>query len=129
DLFSHAAALMVQEGDLHRVCGTEVTPRCADWAHAVSVQPPARGEIVHIDAFGNVITNLQLPDTETAVKLSLSVPERQLRFTGLNRTYGDVETGAPLLLIGSHGFLEIAVRQGSAADQFGLSLGDHIHVE
>ena len=34
---------------------------------------------------------------------------------GLARTYADVAVGELLALIGSHGYLEIAVRQGSAA--------------
>lgn len=129
DLFSHAAALMVQEGDLNRVCGDEITPACEAWAQTHPVQPGATGEVVHIDGFGNVITNLLLPDTASELNLSVSIPERGLHFSELNRTYGDVEEGNPLLLVGSHGFLEIAVRQGSAAKTFGIRLGDSIEVE
>jgi S-adenosylmethionine hydrolase len=129
DLFSHAAALMVQEGDLNRICGAEFTPACENWAQIIPVQPGAAGEVVHIDAFGNVITNLQLAETSFDPTLTVSIPERNLNFREMNRTYGDVAEGNPLLLVGSHGFLEIAVRQGSAATKFGISLGDRIVVE
>jgi S-adenosylmethionine hydrolase len=47
---------------------------------------------------------------------------------GLARTYGDVQPGAPLALVGSAGFLELSVREGSAAALLGLSSGDAVRV-
>ncbi|MGA0368795.1 MAG: SAM hydrolase/SAM-dependent halogenase family protein [Kiritimatiellia bacterium] len=128
DLFAHAAALMVQEGELDRVCGEEVTPRCEEWAKWVPVSPGNEAEVVHIDAFGNVVTNLCLTEPLKEFSGPVSVPERGLVFSTLNRTYGEVAEGEGLLLIGSHGFLEIAVRQGSAAQRFGLKRGDRVTV-
>lgn len=127
DLFSHAAALLVREGDLEAVCGEEVQPLCADWAKNVPAVPGSTGEVVHVDHFGNVITNLLLPaDSDGSVELQLCSGDQC--WTGLNRTYGDVEEGEGLVLIGSHQFLEIAVRQGSAAERFGLNVGDEISI-
>jgi S-adenosylmethionine hydrolase len=47
----------------------------------------------------------------------------------LARTYADVAPGASLALIGSEGFLEIAVRDGSASGALGLSAGSTIRIE
>lgn len=127
DLFSHAAALMVSEGDLERVCGEEVTPVKLDWATAVPAKPDVAGEVVHVDHFGNVITNLVLPQ-EADPEGQMQLQAGSTVFQGLNRTYGDVEEGEGLLLIGSHNFLELAVRQGSAAERFGLAVGDAVKV-
>ena len=46
----------------------------------------------------------------------------------VRRTYGDVEVGAVLALRGSSGHLEIAVRDGSAAEQLGLVCGMPVRV-
>ncbi len=83
---------------------------------------------VHIDHFGNVITNLVLPEDADPGQ-TIQVKTGSSVFEGLNRTYGDVDEGKGLLLVGSHNFLEIAVRQGSAAQQFGLARGDQVTVQ
>jgi S-adenosylmethionine hydrolase len=78
------------------------------------------GEVVHVDHFGNVITNF------TALEGELSAGEFRAR--KLLKTYGDAARGEPLALIGSHGFVEIAVREGSAAQLLQLSRGDAVTV-
>jgi S-adenosylmethionine hydrolase len=47
---------------------------------------------------------------------------------GIRSTYGEADAGRPLALIGSHGRLEIAVRQGSAAGALGLAVGHEVRV-
>jgi uncharacterized membrane protein YedE/YeeE len=49
---------------------------------------------------------------------------RQLH--GLKQTYSDVEKGQPLALIGSSGHLEIAVRDGNAAEGLQIRFGDSV---
>lgn len=127
DLFSHAAALLVREGDLESVIGEAVTPIRSEWAKTIQVESGALGEVVHIDHFGNVITNLALPSGWDLQK-PLLVQSGSTTFQGLNRTYGDVEEGEGLVLVGSHDFLEIAVRKGSAAEQFAITVGDLVTV-
>jgi hypothetical protein len=50
------------------------------------------------------------------------------RFERLERTYGSVPPGRALVLVGSLGFLEIAVNQGSAARELDLRVGDPVVV-
>jgi S-adenosylmethionine hydrolase len=45
------------------------------------------------------------------------------------RTYAEVKRIEPLITLGSHGFAEIAVNRGSAADAFCLKTGDRIELE
>jgi S-adenosylmethionine hydrolase len=47
----------------------------------------------------------------------------------VRRTYWDVAPGKPLALIGSSGLLEIAVRDGSAAVDLKIRVGDEVVVE
>jgi S-adenosylmethionine hydrolase len=50
------------------------------------------------------------------------------QIVGLRRTYADVRAGEVLVLVGSIGHLEIAVREGSAGQRLGLRLGDPVQV-
>jgi hypothetical protein len=47
---------------------------------------------------------------------------------GISRTYGDVDSGVLLAYVGSSGFLEIAVREGSAAARLGVEVGSPVRV-
>ncbi len=84
------------------------------------------GRVIHIDHFGNAITSI----TERALsgfdreRLVVDVGERQLR--GLSRTYSDVGPGVALALVGSSGHVEIALRNGNAARELGIRMGDGV---
>jgi len=82
-----------------------------------------QGEVLHIDRFGNLITNIGLPPTDPE---RLSVEAKGTRIRGLSRTFADVEPGQPVVYVGSNGYLEIALREGSAAAQLGLGIGDAV---
>jgi S-adenosylmethionine hydrolase len=85
---------------------------------------PIIGVIRHFDHFGNAWTSIEAaalpPDTREAIVGVYSVPYVQ--------AYGDVDPGAALAIVGSHGRLEIAVNQGNAQTSLALSLGDPVVV-
>lgn len=74
------------------------------------------GAVVHVDRFGNLITNV--PGAWLDDGAHVSVEGRPVGT--LRHTYADVVPGSPLALIGSDGLLEIAVRDGSAATVLGV---------
>jgi S-adenosyl-L-methionine hydrolase (adenosine-forming) len=126
DLFAHAAALIAQEGDPELVLGGDMVPMVCGWARSIQVEHGGTGEIVHVDHFGNLVTNLRLPSLLPGQMWKIQVPGCGLCLHGLKRTYGEAEPEQALALTGSHGFLEIAVRQGSAARQLGLHPGEKV---
>jgi len=74
-----------------------------------------QGEIIALDRFGNAITNLVGLHGGTIEIDGTELPVR--------RTYSDAAPGRAVALVGSTGFVEIAVRKGNAAAQLGLSRG------
>lgn len=82
------------------------------------------GHVLHIDRFGNLVTDIHQKDINGDVTLEVA----GLRLQGLKRTFADVEIGEPLAYIGSTGRLEIAIRQGNAAETFKIRRGDEIIV-
>ena len=82
------------------------------------------GCIQYIDYFGNVVTNI--PATEVTGKTwSVVIGDRIIP---ASQTYSDAALGEVVALIGSHGWVEIAVNSGSAASQLQLDLGNRIEI-
>lgn len=86
---------------------------------------PWQAYVLHIDRFGNLITNFQVPNPE--VNLSVAVGGEHIN--RLSRTFADVAAGELVAYVGSSGLLEIAVRQGNAAEALGSDLDSPVHVE
>lgn len=83
------------------------------------------GHILHIDTFGNLITNIRgsdLPQTKQAVTVEVSNQFIQ----GVSRTYA--EGRGLLALVGSSGYLEIAVRGGSAHALLDAKIGNEVRI-
>ena len=81
------------------------------------------GQIAHIDHFGNLLTNFKtedLPEEPFIVEIS------GRPISALSRTYGESE--GLLALIGSSGYLEIAVKGGSARDFLKAAVGDEVKI-
>ncbi|RLF20893.1 MAG: hypothetical protein DRZ82_00370 [Thermoprotei archaeon] len=84
--------------------------------------------VLYIDHFGNVITNVrkdQIPQGITSVVIKHRGKQIKLP---LKRTYGEVEKGEFVAVVGSFDYLEIAVNQGNAAKSLGMSVGDSLTI-
>ena len=79
-----------------------------------------RGEVVHVDRFGNLVTTLRAPGLEQAGEATVEVAGRELE---LRTTYGDAPPGELVALVGSSGRIEIAVNGGSAAARLSSGAG------
>lgn len=83
------------------------------------------GCIQYIDRFGNLITNI--PGNLVIGKLeSVGVGDRMIPG---GQTYSDTPRGGPIALIGSHGWLEIAINGGNASYTFQLAVGAAVRVK
>jgi S-adenosylmethionine hydrolase len=85
----------------------------------------ATGEVLAVDGFGNVITNL--PGTVLDDRFSEDVTVNG-EPTPAERTYAAVGPGERVLTVGSHGSVECAVNQGRGDEAFGLSVGDRVRL-
>jgi len=132
DVFAPAAAHLAN-GTSPSDFGTEINdyliPR---FAKPILKAGKLMGEILHIDDFGNIITNITSKDLEKInIKpkklLSIKLGSRSwdIRFY---TAYGDVAWKTVLALIGSHGFLEIAINQGNASKKFKTKIADAVTV-
>ena len=129
DIFAPAAA-HVSNGIPLRRLGPRVSGyREVRWPAPVEKHGSWLGQVVYIDHFGNAITNLPatLPifSQKNPVKIQLS--KTRLRFA-VGPFYGSVAKGKALGVLGSTGFLEIAVNDGAASRDLRIRAGDKIVV-
>jgi S-adenosylmethionine hydrolase len=82
------------------------------------------GEVVYVDRFGTLVTNL----TAEQVPAYATLKVEDLDLGPLRRTFADVAVGALVPYLGSDGAVEIAVRNGSAARRLGLGVGGEVRV-
>ena len=88
------------------------------------------GEIVHVDAFGNLVSNIDrksLLQFSEGRPLVIKIGKRTIR--GLKKGYWEGRKDEPVALIGSGGFLEISIREGNAQKILKVKRGDSIQVE
>ena len=109
----------------------ELGPTVREWTtlpHALAARDPGggiAGEIVHIDRFGNLVTNIdasQLP-SRPRITVGSTVIDR------VSDHYGEVEVGGVLAIIGSTGKLEISINRGNAARKLFVSRTDPVRIE
>jgi S-adenosylmethionine hydrolase len=81
------------------------------------------GEVLFIDSFGNLVTNLPGDALERWASRPLRIEIGGVEISHLVRTYGEVEPGSLVALISSAGTLEVAVSHGSAAKRLGVTVG------
>jgi S-adenosylmethionine hydrolase len=108
-------------------------------------EPHITGEVIYADHFGNLITNIAqfrwiddtalllmphfsiLPAAPITLRPDQAVVTLQDRVVkGIRRTYGEAKKGEVMALVGSGGFLEIAINQGNAAIELNVSPGAQI---
>ncbi len=83
--------------------------------------------ITLLSDFGNATTNL-LYDRIKSLRTKV-VRIKGKSVGALKRTYHDVAPGKPLALIGSSGLLEVAVRDGAAAERLKIKVGDSVSLQ
>lgn len=83
------------------------------------------GEIVHVDSFGNLLTNLPATLWPRLVASGrLLVGDRTI--TQVVRTYAEAPAGTPVALVGSQGVIEAAIVQGRASNSLAASIGTRV---
>jgi hypothetical protein len=84
----------------------------------------ATGEVLAVDDFGNVVTNVPgnvLDDREAVRVGGERVP--------VGETFAAVPPGERLVTVGSHGYVECDVNRGRGDEAFGLGAGDPVEIE
>jgi hypothetical protein len=100
------------------------------WIPAWVDEPEVRqnrvsGSIMTVDAFGNLISNIDAPLVESFGKPVVQIAGKEIP---LLTTYGNVRPGEYLALVNSFGVVEVALAEGDASASLGVGRGAPISV-
>ncbi len=132
DVFAPASAYLACGAELEEFgprISRMVTP---SFTRATYTKDKLVGEVLHVDRFGNIITNIQrsLISSFKAVEGEVFQAKvgKDCRKIKFSRTYGNVPIGALVMVVGSGDFLEISVNRGCANDLFKADVGSQIEI-
>jgi S-adenosyl-L-methionine hydrolase (adenosine-forming) len=126
DIFAPAAAHLASGASLHDLGKPLNDPVRLEPPHLLKTTRGWQGEVIHIDHFGNLSTNIR--------QEHLGLPSRAtVRICGVEikdmvRTFGERSPGELVALYGSTGNLLVCVVNGSAAQRLGAKIGDSCEV-
>jgi len=127
DIFSPAAAYLargVEPSEFGPVIRDPVKP---SFSSPEIREEEITGEVIHIDGFGNIITNVSEKNLKAAgisegENLRVQLGDKQM-ILRVCSSYDEVQKNAPLSIIGGTGFLEISVNQGNASKILNVKIG------
>ena len=128
DIFAPTAAYLatgIKPSDFGAAINDYIVP---DFAKPHQINGVLHGVVLHVDDFGNIISNISVEDLKNVgfnegntLQVKLGGKIVSLMFCS---AYAEVAVGAPLALVGSSGFLEVSINQGSGSRIFGANVGD-----
>jgi S-adenosyl-L-methionine hydrolase (adenosine-forming) len=110
DVFAPAAARLCLGVPLAQLGAAASGAMRLDIPAAVAGEGAVHGVVVHVDRFGNLVSNIGQAAVGRLGRVSVGGRTCRLR-----HTYADVDPGELVAVVGSRGFVEVAVRDGSAA--------------
>lgn len=129
DIFAPVAAHLANGVELEDLGDPIEKLETYRWAVPISDKDGVQGWIVHIDHFGNLISNI--PESmirKAGADANLKIYVGNTIFDTIVNTFGDVPDGEPAAYIGSSGVLEIAINKGDAREMLGVEKGAQISI-
>lgn len=128
-IFAPTAAFLASGGTLEEI-GEPMEMMDLRWGEPSYNENCLRGKIIHIDKFGNAITNIRKEGfLQLKQNRRFEIFIRNVRLKRIVNTYSDVGKADALAIFGESDNLEIAMREASAAELLGLKVHDMITIE
>ena len=130
DIFAPAAAHLAAGVPLDKFGAEVKDPVLLNLPEPVKTEDGLQGEIIHIDAFGNLASNIRLEDLKKhlAHLENIHIILKDVKIEGILPTFGEGAMGDLAVVLDSFGYLSICVVNGSAAAGTGACVGDKLLV-
>ncbi len=86
-------------------------------------------QVIHVDRFGNLTCNLRRDEFASSFVPGVSISLGGVQIAEISPHYSAVREGKPVALWNSWGYLEIAIRNGSAARHLRSRVGDRVQLK
>lgn len=124
DVFAPAAARLAAGAPLDELGSPVDDPLRLPQPTAREVGGAVVGEVLYVDRFGTLITNLPATAAHPAGRCTIAG-----RTVPLGRTFADVDPGELVAFVGSGGTVEVAIRDGSAAEVLGVGAEAEVRLQ
>jgi S-adenosyl-L-methionine hydrolase (adenosine-forming) len=126
DVFAPVAAYLASGIPLNSLGTTINDPVRMEIPRPTRIPNGWRGQVIHIDHFGNLSTNINLNHLNSTKEVTITINDQQI--AGLVSTFGERPAGTLVALLDSSGSLAISVVNGSAAQLLKAGMDDKIEV-
>ena len=130
DIFASVAGWMSRGIPTEELGKKIIDPVTLPLSFPKKLRDSVEGEVIYIDKFGNIITNITLDDLVSFAsypRLMVTIGNEDIQ--GITRCYKDASEGIPSVLINSSGYLEVFVFCGNASAQLSVFIKDSILVQ
>ena len=134
DIFTKVACHIARGGTLE-IIGTEIKEFSKEFAklEALHDKNSIRGSIIHIDHYGNAITNINqrlFKDVAKGRNYTINLGSKEhYSLNTIKRKYNEVQAGDAVALFTSTDFLSVSINNGSASSLMGLHINDTVRIE
>jgi hypothetical protein len=126
DIFASVAGHLAAGVPFSQLGGPLEDPVLLDAPQVLPTAGGWQGAVMHVDAFGNLSTNLEAAHLQGSGSPLIRIRGRQIH--GLVRTFGDGGPGELVALIDSVDRLSLCVVNGNAASTLGVKAGERVEV-
>lgn len=133
DILGPVAAKLASGQNIH-----DMGPECDDWhrltrSSAKATKRQIAGNILHVDHYGNLITNIMKQDFDQILSINKGCPYeinfKREKFTKLNESSAEVTPGECFVFFNSNGRLQIGINQGNGSELLGLRINDQVFID
>lgn len=124
DIMAPAAALIAKGFPENRIGPVHTSFNRIPFPHPMRVGNTVKGEVIAIDNFGNVITNIE----KDYVTVNSIFNIKNILIKGLKPTYAMADLNEELAVIGSYDYVEFSIRNGNFAATYNVQIGDEVSV-
>lgn len=126
DVFAPAAAALAMGRPVEEFAARLLAPVRLPSPKPLQAGDEVAGEILHVDHFGNLISNIRWADHSLRGPVEVMCGGRLIG--PLRDHYAQVGEGELLALLDSQGYLEVAQRNGNAAETLGMWVGGDVRI-
>jgi S-adenosylmethionine hydrolase len=132
DIFAPLAGYIFSGKPISKLGSIPAQYTLLDLPHPQAEEGKMTGRVIHVDHFGNLITNITLDHIHECWKnpdaANLEISCQGRRVGPLQTTYSQAESNQPISLINSMGLVELAINQGRFCDAYDAGIDAEVSI-
>ena len=132
EIFAEAAVQIIKEGSIEKLGSELPLDKYQKYMpqRVKANRELIQGHVMHIDGYGNLITNIEKRDFDILSKdKSIVIKFRNYGLTKVLRSYSETQSGEAFAIFNTDQKLEIGIKEGNASELLGLEYGSMVSIK